>query len=136
MVPKSGPAAVAYNSWKNAVDEWDDRYTAFEEEMKTSKKASKALISSLDTLMKDCLKAFWILKKTSTNYKEVFLEVNDDKAKLKEENTKFLQNNESDGSDSEVETESMNDKGAILTTFKKLIDAAEAKLQCIYRQNL
>ena len=79
MVPKSGPAAVAYNSWKNAVDEWDDRYTAFEEEMKTSKKASKALISSLDTLMKDCLKAFRTLKKASPNYEEAFPDVNNKK---------------------------------------------------------
>ena len=99
--------------------------------MTTSKKLS------LDNIKRDCLKAFRILKKASPHYEEVFPDVNDNKAKIMKEYTHVLQNNKSDGSSSETETESkeeaaMNDKGARITTFEELIDAAEAKLQSIY----
>ena len=70
--------------------------------MKTFKKASKALISNLDSLKKECFQAFQILKKASPNYEEVFPEVNDEKAKIMKEHTKALQDNKSDDSDSKV----------------------------------
>ena len=58
MGPKTDSVATAYERWKEAVEDWNDSYQAFEEEMKSSKKASKSLISHLDTIQKDCMKAF------------------------------------------------------------------------------
>ena len=86
------------------------------------------------------MRAYWILKKASTICEEVCTNVNDEKANIIKEHTKVLQNNKSDGSDSEVETEykeeaAMNDKGLRLIAFEELIDGAEAKLQSIYVQD-
>ena len=51
MGPKADPVASAYASWEEALEEWNDEHEVFQEEMKSVKKASKSLISHLETLL-------------------------------------------------------------------------------------
>ena len=116
MGPKPDPVTIAHKHWKEAVEDWDDDYAIFEAEMITAKKATKDFRSHLDSLQKECLKAFKILKKASVNIKETFPDLNETKARIKKEFVNVLQSNKHNGSDSEVETESkeeaaMNEKG-------------------------
>ena len=138
MGPKTDSVATAYERWKEAIEDWDDNYQAFEEEMKSSKKASKSLISHLDTIQKDCMKAFRSLKKANPSYDETYTDVNASKAKVMKEFINVLQRNKSDGSGSETEVESkeeisITNNVARLDAFEELINAAESKLQKIYQ---
>ena len=138
MGPKADPVATAYERWEEVLEEWSSSLEAFEEEIKSSKKPSKSLISHLDSIYKECLKAFRSLKKANPDYDKTYTDVNDDKAKVMKEFTNVLQRNKSDSSGSETETES---KEAILITnnvarldaFEELITTAESKLQKIYQ---
>ena len=138
MGPKADPVATAYERWEEVLEEWSSSLEAFEEEMRSSKKPSKSLISHLDSIYKECLKAFRSLKKTNPKYEETYTDVNADKAKVVKEFTNVLQRNKSDSSGSETETES---KEAILITnnvarldaLEKLITSAESKLDKIYQ---
>ena len=49
MPAKTDPVVTAYASWEEALEEWNDKYEAFQEEMKTSKNPSKSLILYLET---------------------------------------------------------------------------------------
>ena len=105
MGPKSVPITAAYKCWKEAVEDWDDDYNIFEAEMITAKKATKEFHSHLDSLQKEFLKAFKILKEANANYQETFPDINHMKARIKKEFVNVLQNNKHGGSDSEAETE-------------------------------
>ena len=56
MPAKTDPVVTAYASWEEALEEWNDKYEAFQEEMKTSKKPSKSLISYLETTQENRMK--------------------------------------------------------------------------------
>ena len=138
MGPKVDPVASAYASWEEALEEWNDQHEVFQEQMKSVKKASKSLISHLETLRNNCMKAFRALKKASPNYEETYTDVNADKTKVMKEFTNVLQKNKSDGSGSESETESKEAKVitnnvARLDALEKLISTAESKLEKIYQ---
>ena len=105
MGPKADPVATAYERWEEVLEEWNYEYKAFEEEMKSFKKASKSSISHLDTVKKECLKAFRSLKKANPKYDETYTDVNADVEKVMKEFMNALLRNKSDGSGSETETE-------------------------------
>ena len=135
MGPKPDPVVTAYASWEEALDEWNDKYEAFQEEMKTSKKPSKSLIAYLETTQENCMKAFRALKKANANYNDTYPTVDASKAKVTKDFINVLQ--KSDGSGSETETESkeavsITNNVARLDALEKLITAAETKLQKIY----
>ena len=135
MPAKTDPVVTAYASWEEALEEWNDKYEAFQEEMKTSKKPSKSLISYLETTQENCMKAFRALKKANANYNDTYPTVDASKAKVTKDFINVLQ--KSDGSGSETETESkeavsITNNVARLDALEKLITAAETKLQKIY----